>query len=181
MSAPPLSRVIRFLLIAAGLIIVLSVIWSFVDTTYSNFLSSIARGVVSQGVSVEQRQESIIFHRVVMRPVQIENKTIHVPIQVTDGIDAAAIQFGLLLAVALMAATPGLTLKRRFSFTGIALAVTFVLQVLSVIVMAKTFNSLFFVIVSDLFPVVLWAVFALKYLFAPSRPRPTGAGTKEPL
>jgi hypothetical protein len=164
MSVPPLSRIVRFLLIAAGLIIVLSVVWSFIDSTYSNFLSWIARSVVSEGVTVQEKAGSIYF----IHSIRYMGGSL----QVEDWIDAAAIQFGLLLTVALMAATPGLTLKRRGAFTGIAVAVTFVLQVLSVIVMAKTYNSLFFVIVSDVFPLVLWAVFSLRYLLAPSRPRP---------
>jgi hypothetical protein len=167
MSAPPLSRVIRFLLIAAGLIIVLSVVWSFIDTAYSSFLSWIARGVVSEGVTVQERGGAIVFIHSI--------KYMGGSLRMEDGIEAPAIQFGLLLTVALMAATPGLAVKRRFIFTGIAVVTTFVLQVLSVIVMAKTFNPFFFVIVSDLFPLVLWALFALKYLFAPSRQQPAGA------
>jgi hypothetical protein len=168
MSATPLSRIIRFLLIAAGLIIVLSIVWSFVDSTYTNFLSWIARGAVPGGVTVQEQGGSIYFIHSL--------KYMGGSLKVEDWIDAAAIQFGLLLAVALMAATPGLNLKRRFVFTGTALAVTFVLQVLSVIVMARTYNSLFFVIVSDVFPLVLWAGFSLRYLFAAFRPAQAEAG-----
>jgi hypothetical protein len=162
MSAPPLSKLVRFLLIAAGLIIVLSVVWSFVDTAYSNFLSLIAGSVVSKGVVIEQSDGTIAFVHSI--PYTIDS--MRGSLQVTDSIVASAIQFGLLLTIALMAATPGLGLKRRFLFTGAAAAVTFVLQILSIIVMSKTFNSLFFVIVSDLFPPLLWAAFSFRYWFS---------------
>lgn len=165
MSAPPLSKIIRFLLIAAGLIIVLSVLWTFVDAAYSNFLTWIAKSVVSQGVIVKQSAGTIDFiHRV---PYTIQG--IRGFLEVTDSINASAIQFGLLLTIALVAATPGLSWRRRFLFSAIAAAVTFILQVLSVVIMAKTFNSLFFVIVSDLFPPLLWAVFSFRYWFSPPR------------
>lgn len=153
MSAQPLSKLIRFLLVAAGLIIVLSVVWSFVDSAYSNFLTDVARNVVSKGVLLEQREGTIYFSRVFLN------------VKVTDWIDASAIQFGLLLTVALVAATPGLALRRRFLYTGIAAALTFALQILAVVVMAKTFSSIFFVIVSDVFPPLLWAMFSLRYWF----------------
>jgi hypothetical protein len=165
MSAPPLSKLIRFILIAAGLIIVFSVAWSFVDAEYSNFLAAIARGVVSSKVVVEQEQGTITFihHEYQMGLTR----------QVKDWIDASAIQFGLLLAVALVAATPGLKTRQRFLFSALAVAITFVLQILSVLVMARTFNSLFFVVASDVFPPILWAVFSFKYWFARPVPSPT--------
>jgi hypothetical protein len=164
MSTPPLSKLLRFLLIAAGIIILLSVIWSFIDSSYSNFLSWIAGGVVAKGVIVKQSDGTIAFvHHI---PYTIEG--IRGSLEVTDSIVASAIQFGLLLTIALVAATPGLGLKRRFLFTGMAVVVAFILQILAVIVMAKTFNSLFFVIVSDLFPPLLWAAFSLRYWFPKS-------------
>ena len=156
----PLSKLFRFLLVAAGLIIALSIIWSFVDSAYSNFLTDVARKVVSKDVRLEQRGGAIYFTRGFLN--------------VTDWIDASAIQFGLILTIALVAATPGLALGRRFLYTATAAALIFALQILAVVVMARTFNSLFFVIVSDLFPPLLWAMFSLKYWFAPpaiSQPR----------
>ncbi len=167
MSAPPLSKLVRFLLIAAGLVIVLSIAWSFVDAGYSNFLTGIARKVVSAGVTVEQSQGTITFTHTEHKMGLIRTDK--------DWIDSAAIQFGLLLAVALMAATPGLGLKKRGLFIFLTALITFALQLLSVVIMAKTYNSLFFVIVSDLFPALLWAAFSLKYLFSGDAARaPTG-------
>jgi hypothetical protein len=158
MSVPPLSKLVRFLLIAAGLIIVFSVAWSFVDSAYSHFLSHIAGGLVSRGVTIQEYNGTITFlHREPYLGGYFDEK---------DWIDASAIQFGLLLAIALVAATPGLKIQRRILFSLIAAAITFVLQIISVAIMARTFNSLFFVIVSDVFPPVLWAVFSFKYWFA---------------
>jgi hypothetical protein len=157
MHAPPLSRLIRFLFIAAGLIIVLSVLWHFVGAGYSDFLANLARGVVSAGVTVEQSGGTITFSH------SIPLMGGYLP--VTDWVDTAAIQFGLILTISLVAATPGMGWQRRLAYLVSAAVISFVLQVISVLVMAKTFNSLFFVVVSDLFPLLLWALFALRYLF----------------
>jgi hypothetical protein len=155
MSAPPLFKVIRFLLIAAGLIIVLSVIWSFIDSAYSDFLTKIATNTTSQGVTVQQRSGTITFiHREPYKGGYLNER---------DWIDASAIQFGLLLTIALVAATPGLKIRQRILFSLAAAAITLVLQIFSVMIMARTFNSLFFVIVSDVVPPILWAVFSFKY------------------
>lgn len=164
MSVPPLSKLLRFLLIAAGLIIVFSVVWSFIDSYYSDFLAWIARSLVSEGGLVKQESGTIYFAHIVFSNGGWQ--------QVNDSIDASAIQFGLLLAVALVAATPGIKIQQRFLFSAIAVAITFVLQVLSVMIMARTFNSLFFVIVSDVFPPILWAVFSFRYWFAGPVPSP---------
>ena len=170
MSAPPLSKILRFLLIAAGLIIVLSVLWNFVDSGYSDFLGNIASGLVPAEFKVDQRGGTIYFTRQYFI-VNVAGKPTPVPVPQNYPPDvslvASAIQFGLLLTIALVAATPGLTWRRRFLFSGIAAAVTFILQVLSVVIMAKTFNSVLFVIVSDLFPPLLWAFFSFRYWFIP--------------
>jgi hypothetical protein len=165
MSAPPLSRIVRFLLIAAGLIIIFSVLWSFIDNSYTGFLTGIARGITSSQAEVKENRGTITFtHKEPYMGGYLTEK---------DWIDASAIQFGLLLTIALVAATPGLKIGQRILFSLIAAAITFVLQILSVIIMARTFNSLFFVIVSDVFPPVLWAVFSFKYWFAGNAPAQT--------
>jgi hypothetical protein len=170
MSAPPLSRIIRFLLIAAGLIILLSVLWNFIDSGYSAFLGKIASSTVSPEFRVDQREGTIYFTRQYFI-VDVGGKP--TPVAVPSNypsqanIVASAIQFGLLLTIALVAATPGLGWRKRFLFSGLAAAITFTLQVLSVFVMAKTLNSLLFVVVSDLFPPLLWAAFSFRYWFIP--------------
>jgi hypothetical protein len=94
---------------------------------------------------------------------------------------ASAIQFGLLLTIALVAATPGLSWKRRLLFSVIAAAVTFLLQILSVVITSLTFNTLLFVVVSDLFPPLLWAFFSFRYWFKPQPALQTPPGTSQPL
>jgi hypothetical protein len=184
MSAPPLSKIIRFLLIAAGLIIVLSVIWNFVDSKYSDFMGKIASGLVSAEYKVEQKQGTIYFNRQYF-VVDVQGKPTHVAVPKgyppDASIVASAIQFGLLLTIALVAATPGLNWRRRLLFSIIAAAVTFILQLLSVVIMAKTFNSLLFVIVSDLFPPILWAIFSFKYWFIRQTSLQTSQASKQQI
>ena len=168
MSAPPLSKLIRFLLLAAGLIILLSVLWSFIDSAYSNFLGQIAQGLVSGEFKVEQTGGTIYFTRQYW-VVNVGGSSTRLLVPENYPPDAwivtSAIQFGILLTIALVAATPGLTLRRRFLFTAIAATATFALQIIAVVVMTKTFSSIFFVVVSDLFPPLLWALFSFRYWF----------------
>ncbi|MBN1188337.1 MAG: hypothetical protein JXA46_01155 [Dehalococcoidales bacterium] len=160
MSVPPLNKLLRFILIAAGLIIVFSVVWTFIDSYYSNFLAWVARNNISQQTLVEQTGGTIHFVHIEFsnggwKPVK-------------DSLEASAIQFGLLLAVALVAATPGIKIRQRILFSLMAVAITFILQVLSIIIMARTYNNMFFIIVSDVIPPVLWALFSFKYWFGQS-------------
>jgi hypothetical protein len=172
MSVPPLSKILRFLLIAAGLIIVLSVLWNFVDSAYSEFLGKIAGNLVADEYKVEQREGTIYFTR---QYFIVDNGGMPTKVAVPpnypyqDSIVAAAIQFGLLLTIALVAATPGLGWRRRITFCALAVVATFALQVLSVVIMAKTFNSLLFIIVSDVFPPLLWAGFSFRYWLYPGK------------
>jgi len=183
MSAPPLSKIIRFLLIAAGLIIVLSVLWTFVDSGYSAFLGKIASGLAPAEFKVDQREGTIYFTRQYFI-MNVAGKPTHVPVPSNYPADASivasAIQFGLLLSVALVAATPGLTWRRRILFSSLAAAITFGLQILSVVIMAKTFNAFLFVVVSDLFPPLLWAVFSFRYWFKPPPSVPIPADSPQP-
>jgi hypothetical protein len=158
MSAPTLTKIIRFLLVSAGLIIVLSIFWTLVDSEYTDFLTWIARHTVTGDVLIQQNSGTITFYHYIINP----NNTIKT---IKDSIVASAIQFGLLLTVSLVAATPGLIWKKRIYFSLIAVGITFILQVVSVIIMAKTFNSILFVIVSDLFPPIMWAIFSFRYWF----------------
>jgi hypothetical protein len=172
MSAPPLSKIIRFLLIAAGLIIILSVAWNFIDEGYTTFLGNIASKLVPADYKVEQREGTLYFTRQYF-VVDVGGKPTQVSVPANYPPDyylvASAIQFGLLLAIALVAATPGITWTRRILYSMVTALVTFTLQVLSIVIMGLTFNSVLFLIVSDLFPPLLWAIFSFRYWLFPNK------------
>jgi hypothetical protein len=162
MSAPPLAKLIRFILITVGLIILLSVLWSFVDQSYSDFLTSVAKSAVSKSATVEGKAGTIYF----LHSIPYLGGSL----QVTDWIDISAVEFGLVLVVALVAATPGLRLAQRFLYSGVAAVTVFVLHILAVVIMARTFSSIFFITVSDLVPPLLWALFSFRYWFPRKAP-----------
>jgi len=147
--------VLLFLGLAAVLIIIFSVLWHFVEQDYNSFLAGVAKAVVSRSATVTIISGKIYFGYIVSSNGGFIPKA--------GWIDPSSIQFGLILAVALVAATPGLSLVRRVAFSLIAIALTLSLQLIGVAVMARTFSSLLFVIVSDVFPPVFWAAFTLKY------------------
>ena len=157
MSKITLSKFIRFLAIAGGLIIALSFAWTLVESYYNDLMVKVADFSASPDVIVEAAKGTISFDHII--PYRGGS------LQVTDWIDVSAIQFGLILAVALVAATPGLSFKKRILYSIIALLLTFFLQFVAVIVAARTFSSILFVVVSDLLPPLIWAVFSFKYWF----------------
>jgi hypothetical protein len=91
------------------------------------------------------------------------------------------LQYGMLIVLALIAATPGLRLMKRFKFSLIALVIMFLIHVASVLVFAKVAYSetpatigsnpyvIFFCIIGpDLFPALVWMVLAFRQFFPKS-------------
>jgi hypothetical protein len=182
MSAPKLSTIVRFLLIAAGLIVLLSVLWIFVDSGYSAFLGKIASAVTSDQYRVTQQEGTIYFtQKYIWDTVNGHLVKVALPDNFPPRVDivASAIQFGLLLTVSLVAATPALPWRRRLLSCFLAAFITVFLQILSVIITARTFNTLFFVVISDIVPPILWAIFSFRYWFK-AAPSPAGASTGKP-
>jgi hypothetical protein len=92
------------------------------------------------------------------------------------GIYASALHYGLLLVVALIAATRGLRPVQRLKFFGITVIALYIIHVVTIVPFARAALSssipstsqdplliLLAVIGSDLFPVLIWALVSYKY------------------
>ncbi|MCX6000602.1 MAG: hypothetical protein NTU41_13740, partial [Chloroflexi bacterium] len=86
------------------------------------------------------------------------------------------LQFGLVLVMALIGATPGMRWTQRVKFLGAAVVFLFAIHVMAVWIMAKLMlsganmdkNPVFNLLVTvgcDLFPVGIWGAVSLRYWF----------------
>ena len=154
--------------------IAISVVWHFVAPTYNSLLAG-AANLLAPAQTV----------------ISSEHNTIYISPGLGSswawmyGINGLDLQYGLLLIVALIVATPGLRLTQRLKFIPIAFVIMFIIHVVSVLVFANAANSstptyvenntlviLFCIMGCDLFPVLVWAALSFKYFLPRSGESP---------
>ena len=154
------SRLIPFFSKSIAFFIVITVVWYFLlGPVYNDVLAATA-DVLTPGHD--------LWHY---------DNTIYVD-NYQNGIFAMQLQYGLLLVMALIAATPVIRITKRLKYIPIALVAIFIIHVISVVVFtwATKYDTpdsnphyiLFAVFGSSLFPVIVWGVFSFRYLL----PRP---------
>ncbi len=94
------------------------------------------------------------------------------------GIYALDLQYGLILLMALIIATPGIRITQRFKYIPIAWIVIFIIHMISILIFtwATKYDSpgghplviLFSIFGSSLFPIVVWGFLSFRYFL----PRP---------
>jgi hypothetical protein len=158
------NKLLLFLGKAIALVILVAVAWTYISPAYNHLLVSLGNKIAPSSVTLELEQRTIYFYH-------------HTPEGTDEGwIYSWALQFGLVLVIALIGATPGLRLTQRLKFIALAFALLFVIHVAAIWVMARLMvssvvmdkNPLFNLLVTvgcDLFPVVIWGVLSLKYWF----------------
>ena len=145
--------------------VAICVVWYFVAPTYNSLLAGAANQLAPAQTSISSQDNTIY--------ISPQASTGSVWMYGINGLD---LQYGLLLIVALIAATPGLRLTQRLKFIPIAFVMMFIIHVVSVLVFANAANSstpalvenntlviLFCIMGCDLFPVLVWAALSFKY------------------
>lgn len=159
------GKLLPFLGIAIGFIIVISIIWHFIAPVYNHLLVGVAdRLTLTQVVLGEDNN---IYLTTLSRGVPF-----------TAWIHSSYLHYGLILVIALIAATPGLKLSQRFSSILVALIVLFVIHIVTILIMAKLMQStggavpllyrnpaiIFLLpIGGSLFPLLVWAGLSFRY------------------
>jgi hypothetical protein len=159
------NRLLLFLGKAIALVILVAVVWTYISPAYNHLLVSLGNKIAPSGATLELKQRTIYFYH--------QN-----PWGGTDSANIAgwALEFGLVLVIALIGATPGLRLTQRLKFIGLAVVLLFVIHVLAIWIAAGLLvrrkilgqNPVFNFLVTlgcDLFPVVIWGILSLKYWF----------------
>jgi len=152
------NRLLPFFGKTIGFFIVIAVVWYYlIGPVYNDVLAACA-DFLTPGAEV--------FHH---------DNTIHVfKDSTSSGIYAFQLQYGLILVMALIAATTAISIKKRLIYIPIALLSIFLVHVISIVVFswATQYDSpgshplyiLFAVFGSSLFPIVVWGIFSFRYL-----------------
>jgi len=146
-------------------LIAIAIVWHFISPAYNDLLATTAN----------------LFHPAHTKIVSYGQDTLRVYLSGSFrayeiyGLD---LQYGLLIVLALIAATPGLRLMKRFKFILIAFIIMFLIHIASILVFAKVAYSaktatissnpfvVFFCIIGpDLFPALVWMALAFRQFF----------------
>ena len=159
------GKLLPFLGIAIGFIIVISLIWHFVAPVCNHLLVGIADRLTLTQVALGEDNN-----------IYLSTSLEGVPF--TTWIHSSYLHYGLILVIALIAATPGLKLSQRLNFIIFAMLILFIIHIVTILIMAKLMQStggtapllhrnpaiiLFLPIGGSLFPLLVWAGLSFRY------------------
>jgi hypothetical protein len=158
------NKLLLFLVEAVIFVILIAVAWTYISPAYNHLLLGTVDKIAPSDVTLELQQSTIYFYHDTPYGTDSAN------------IPSWALQFGLVIVIALIAATPGLRLTQRLKFIVLAFMLLFVIHIAAVWIAAGLLarrvifgeNALFNFLVTlgcDLFPVVIWGVISLRYWF----------------
>lgn len=174
------SKLLPFVGKTVFFFIIVCAVWYFVAPAYNRLLAATASQVAPPQTIISSEQNVIhIFAELTTR--LIGGYEIY-------GLD---LQYGLLVVVALIAATPGLRLIQRLKSIVIAAIAMFVIHIVSILVFAHAVRSsttgsvsndpfviLFCIVGCDLFPVLVWGLLSYRYFSSRSDAAPIAAGVQ---
>jgi hypothetical protein len=168
------SSLLFFIGKAVLFLIAIAIVWHFISPSYNDILAATAN-------LIHPAHTKIVSYGQDLLRVYLAGSSRAYEIY---GLD---LQYGLLIVLALIAATPGFRLIKRLKFVLIAFVVMFLIHVASVWVFAKVASSsssatigsnpyvVFFCIIGpDLFPALVWMALAFRQFF----PKPEGNDVK---
>ena len=163
-------------------IIVLAVAWSLLVTQYNYILAGAAEIVDPSGVSFAGEGSSIL--------VEFDEEFQRVILEV----EGLSFQYGLVILLALILATPKLGIRRRLKFIGLAMLIMFILHVIAMLVTGQMARAVtpqhptvagrpayvFFISMGvDLFPVVIGVALLFRYWIRGFRKDPSPKTSEE--
>lgn len=173
----PRSRLLRFIGESVAVLVIVSVVWYFVDPPYSRLLVEITDRLSTLRIALGDGTSVIYIY-------------FDTPLgEGSIGIKGAGFHFGLILLPVLIAVTPGLKLLRRLKFIAIALGVMFAIHIITILIFALIIGTsadpaqfgtnpwvIFLVTIgTQLFPALIWVILCFKYWF----PQVEAAGKKK--
>jgi len=163
---------------AVGILIAISVLWSFfIAMPYNRALVAVTdnlsggRIVLGADAGDDLRQ---LFSSIYAIPLEDDYLCVVTPGEdwVPFFMPLSALHYGMLLVVSLIAATPGLPWRRRLMFIPIAILIMFILHLSTILIIAKVSLSgvnpfpaitLFITVGTALFPALIWGILCYKY------------------
>ena len=171
-------RLLVFAGAAIAILIVLSLIWTYLISDHYN------RALVS--VTDHLSGERIIlgedFDKVTRQELGLSESNIYIAeeqngeIILHGWIESLSLHYGILLVISLILATPGIAWRRRFVFIPPVLLVMFVLHIITILIFAAVapgadasrnpLVTLFIVVGTALFPALIWLALTFRYWFS---------------
>jgi hypothetical protein len=161
---------------AVGLLIAISVLWSFfIAMPYNRALVAVtdrlskADIILAADFDEEVRQQNSLEEDYICIASRQPGE-----ILLYGYIPGSALHYGMLLVIALIAATPALGRRRRFIFIPLAILIMFLVHLITILVFARLSFSgvaapqqlsviLFITLGTALFPALVWGVLCYKY------------------
>ena len=174
--SPRVKLVLVFAGKAIGILIALSLLWTFLlAMPYNRALVGVTDGLTRADIIL-----AADFDEDVRRENYLQEDSICVAVRGPDQIllygfiPASALHYGMLLVVSLVAATPGLAWRRRLTFIPLAILIMFLLHLLTILVFARLSLAgtaaadhpsviLFITLGTALFPAVVWGALCYRY------------------
>jgi hypothetical protein len=163
---------------AVGILIAISVLWSFfIATPYNHALVAVTDSLTSNRIILgEDAGDDLrqLFSSIYGIPLKDDYLCVVTPGEdwVPFFMPLSALHYGMLLVIALIAATPGLTWRRRLIFIPIAILIMFLLHLITILIIANVSLSganplptitLFITLGTALFPALIWGILCYKY------------------
>jgi hypothetical protein len=163
---------------AVGILIAISVLWSFfIAMPYNRALVAVSdrlsSGRIILGQDATQDFKQLFFS---IYGVSLEDDYLCVATPREDWVPffmpLSALHYGMLLVISLIAATPALGWRRRLMFIPIAILIMFLLHLSTILIIAKISLSgvnplpaitLFITLGTALFPALIWGILCYKY------------------
>ena len=175
MSVSPRTRLILiFAGKAVGILIAISLLWSFlIAMPYNRALVAITDSLSGAEIILGEDFEEADRVRLGLKEDSIYIGLPPGP-ELYGYLESPSLHYGMLLVISLIAATPALGWRRRFKFIPLALVIMFALQLSTILVFAKVclsgqfasenlFVILFITLGTALFPDLIWGVLCYKY------------------
>jgi hypothetical protein len=174
--SPRTRLVLIFAGTAVGLLIAISVLWSFfIAMPYNRALVAVTDRASRADIIL-----AADFDEEVRRQNSLEEDYICIAsrqpgeILLYGYIPGSALHYGMLLVISLIAATPALGWRRRFIFIPLAILIMFLVHLITILVFARlSFTGvaapqhlsviLFITLGTALFPALVWGVLCYKY------------------
>lgn len=159
---------------AVGILIAISVVWGFfIVMPYNRALVAVTDTL--SGAEIILGED---FPEADRLRLGLKEDSIYVGLEpgpeLYGYLEGPALQYGMLLIISLIAATPALGWRRRLKFIPLALVIMFVIQVCTILGFARVslsgqlasanpFVILFITLGTALFPTLIWGILCYKY------------------
>ena len=159
------ARLLPFAIKAIGFFLAGYLVWYFIGPWYDRWLVWVVDGLSPSQVTLIEGNGIAWYHGRELR-----------------GVWSTGLHYGVILVIALVAATPGMSLWKRSQSALVALTLVFAVHVVTLLALAGTefsadpiLKTLLLPIGCNLFPIVIYAALTLRYWRAEAK-RLTGKG-----